>query len=72
MFPFKIVAHQDSTRLGFWAGVDRHFFGGPDTVPADTVGLTTDELAGLMSAWRRRALSQNHRPKYDHHLGPGN
>jgi hypothetical protein len=57
--PNNIVVYEDSTRHGFWAEVDRRYLGGFNTRLIDTFGLTVDELAGLMNAWRERALSQN-------------
>jgi hypothetical protein len=57
--PNNIVVYEDSTRHGFWAEVDRRYLGGFNARLIDTFGLTVDELAGLMNAWRERALSQN-------------
>jgi hypothetical protein len=55
----RIVVYEDSTRRGFWGEADRLFLGGPNATLPDTFGFKADELAGLMNAWRERALSQN-------------
>src|SRR6266853_438871 len=57
--PNNIVVYEDSTRHGFWAEVDSRYLGGFNARLIDTFGFTVDELAGLMNAWRERALSKN-------------
>jgi hypothetical protein len=52
------VVYADSTRSGFWAEVNRRFLGGPNAYLGDTFGFAAHELAMLMHAWRRCALSQ--------------
>ena len=55
----RYVVYVDSTRHGFWAEVDSRFLGGPNASLVDSFGFTPDELAVLINAWRRRALSKN-------------
>jgi hypothetical protein len=57
--PINMVAYVDSTRHGFWADVDGRFLSGPNALLVDSFGFTPDELAVLINAWRRRALSKN-------------
>jgi hypothetical protein len=52
------VVYIDSTRHGFFAEADSRMLGGPNAQLVDSFGFTPeDELAVLINAWRRRALS---------------